>query len=551
MGNKPSQPTETTEPIESDKVKNADVKVNNKPKETEESTVKIDPEEIDNILFTKILKLAKEILNRYNETFLSPSFYDKVDIIHKNSPLAIVQLSQLEKINNKLNENNTKSTFELVLKYDPGKETKFVADEFKIEALNLFFKKSVETPDLNKLGIDISSFPKFTLNDQPYINTEYVNKIMQHLNNKKMVGGSNSYSKNLERRLGLGTTTSKNVSLNKSTSYPYKINNREQINENNNNINISKLKEHQAKINGENIKLGNITKQITEKRVNNREQNREKNTEENAEKNTEKNTEKNREQNREQNTENKEKKRANNTGNATEKKEKNVNYKEIAKQTHKCSESNEHCYLTKLEICGEIKKHYLLRKNIVETIISNIPLKTDKGYLGSFCYQRYINLNECKICLPFNYLELNNMPIDERILNLMLFVNNMDKSKCNEHNGYFKVLSNKEKKALFLNDSNFNKYYIKYSVLLREKYMVFINQLYNILVLLNENEAINNKTLNELSQKTKEIIDNMYYLCQYYYLSAIISLLRADLEIKTNQKTNANDDLQFLGKLVT
>ena len=43
----------------------------------------------------------------------------------------------------------------------------------------------------------------------------------------------------------------------------------------------------------------------------------------------------------------------------------------------------------------------------------------------------------------------------------------------------------------------------------------------------------------------------MYYLCQYYYLSAIISLLRADLEIKTNQKTNANDDLQFLGKLVT
>ena len=246
-----------------------------------------------------------------------------------------------------------------------------------------------------------------------------------------------------------------------------------------------------------------------------------------------------------------EKKKVNNTGNTTEKKEKNVNYKEIAKQTHKCSESNEHCYLTKLEICGEIKKHYLLRKNIVETIISNIPFKTDKGYLGSFCYQRYINLNECKICLPFNYLELNNMPIDERILNLMLFVNNMDKSKCNEHNGYFKVLSNKEKKALFLNDSNFNKYYIKYSVLLREKYMVFVNQLYNILVLLNENEAINNKTLNELSQKTKDIVDNMYYLCQYYYLSAIISLLRADLEIKTNQKTNANDDLQFLGKIMT
>ena len=40
---------------------------------------------------------------------------------------------------------------------------------------------------------------------------------------------------------------------------------------------------------------------------------------------------------------------------------------------------------------------------------------------------------------------------------------------------------------------------------------------------------INNKTLNILSVETKNIIDNMYNLCNYYYIYAIISLINADI----------------------
>ena len=44
-----------------------------------------------------------------------------------------------------------------------------------------------------------------------------------------------------------------------------------------------------------------------------------------------------------------------------------------------------------------------------------------------------------------------------------------------------------------------------------------------------ETPIINNKTLNILSNETKNIIDNMYNLCHYYYVYAIISLINSDI----------------------
>ena len=55
---------------------------------------------------------------------------------------------------------------------------------------------------------------------------------------------------------------------------------------------------------------------------------------------------------------------------------------------------------------------------------------------------------------------------------------------------------------------------------------------------------ITNKTLNELSIQTKNIIDNMYNLCHYYYVYAIIALINIDL-------SNENKFIQIYDKVLS
>ena len=577
MGNKSSQIEEPSEPVKNQQKQQNQQNQQNIPTKIENKQLSsVDPQEIDNIIFTKILKLSIKILNRYKESFLNPDFCNNIDIIHKDPILTSITMASLNRINSKLNEetiNNSKE-FNLVLKYNPQKEVKFIADMFKTELNKYFFKKNVETPDLEKLDIE-AGFPKLIINS-PYIDNEYVNQVLNSMNRYKMHGGANlkAYEEELKRQIYNKPKSESKVPSNiKNTTITTKSNNFQyKINDSNNSItgpnNFSKLnsarrefenKENIAEKNGENAE-----KNREKNAERNTEKNGERNTEKNGERNTEGNGEKNKEftkeipkkynqQNRREKNNNREdtqKKRKDNNEEREEREERRERRDNDSRYTHKCSEEDEHCYLTKMDICNEIKKHFYLRKNIIESIITSIPLKTSSGYIGSFCYKRYNSLNDCKICLPANYTELQNLPLDEKISNLMLFINNIDKAGCAEHSGFYKILSDKEKKALFLNNNEFNKYYIKYTVVLKEKYMSYISELYSILTVLDENDSINNATLNKLSDKVKEIIDCMYYLCQYYYLSAIIALLRADLNIETNnQKEKEQSELSFLQKI--
>jgi len=569
MGNKSSQIEEPTEPVKNQQNQpNISTKIENKQLST------VDPQEIDNIIFTKILKLSIKILNRYKETFLNPDFCSNIDIIHKDPILTSITMASLNRINSKLNEetiNNSKE-FNLVLKYNPQKEVKFIADMFKTELNKYFFKKNVEIPNLEKLDIE-SGFPKLIINS-PYIDNEYVNQVLNSMNRSKMHGGANlkAYEEELKRQIYNKSKRENKIepnkeSTNRTTNFQYKINNNSNklINNRNNfsklhlarnefkNLNKNELdeKNEYTKVIDKNTKnaekdavlseKNKIADKVEENRVdnvNNEERVVEKEEEDYTKASKEIPKKFNQQNRREKNEEREEREERRN------KRDNDSRY------TYKCSEEDEHCYLTKMDICNEIKKHFYLRKNIIESIITTIPLKTSSGYIGSFCYKRYNSLNDCKICLPANYTELKNLPLDEKISNLMLFINNIDKADCGDHSGFYKILSDKEKKALFLNNNEFNKYYIKYTVVLKEKYMSYTSELYSILTVLDENDSINNATLNKLSDKVKEVIDCMYYLCQYYYLSAIIALLRADLNIETNnQIEKEQSELSFLKKL--
>jgi hypothetical protein len=116
----------------------------------------------------------------------------------------------------------------------------------------------------------------------------------------------------------------------------------------------------------------------------------------------------------------------------------------------------------------------------------------------------------------------------------------LDPKSCKENGGYYLRLSKNEIKALYDNvpangqidigkQLNYNAFYVECAKKLKDNYFDNLKVLLEILEQLKSQPVINNVTLNELGLKTKQIIDSMYHLCQYYYIYAIVSLLHANL----------------------
>ncbi len=183
--------------------------------------------------------------------------------------------------------------------------------------------------------------------------------------------------------------------------------------------------------------------------------------------------------------------------------------------------NNESCKMSKNDLCKAITEHFIVRGNIIASILSTLPRKTSNGFEGGYCYQRFLNLDKCQICLPHNYNELMSMDTKSRIQTMMLFINYMTEKECNENKGLFRKLSLGEKKSLIVHGregNDFNLLYTEYTNNVRVKYIEHLNILLEILNTLASLEGINNEELNALSLKTKETIDSMYHLCQFYYL---------------------------------
>ncbi len=208
---------------------------------------------------------------------------------------------------------------------------------------------------------------------------------------------------------------------------------------------------------------------------------------------------------------------------------------------------NESCKMSKSDLCKAITEHFIVRGNIIASILSTLPRKTSAGFEGGYCYQRFLNLDKCQVCLPHNYNELMSMDTKSRIQTMMLFINYMTEKECNENKGLFRKLSLGEKKSLLLHGregNDFNLLYTEYTNNVRVKYIQHLNILLEILNTLATMEGINNEELNALSLKTKETIDSMYHLCQFYYLYAIIALLNANITPIKREENNEKNKIK-------
>ena len=214
--------------------------------------------------------------------------------------------------------------------------------------------------------------------------------------------------------------------------------------------------------------------------------------------------------------------------------------------------NKEKCKLTKKQLCQAISENFIVRNNIIAAILTTIPYKDKNGkYIGGICYQKFLNLNDCKVCVPYGYNDLKNKKITEILPKIIDKAEFLTEEECKNNGGYFLELTNDQKlifgkkihnitpeKIQFKPSIQYNLYYVQLQNKLKNNYFFLLNSLIKILEQFEKTPVINNKTLNEISIETKNIIDKIYTLCHYYYIYAIISLINSDLSADEPNKVN-------------
>ena len=218
----------------------------------------------------------------------------------------------------------------------------------------------------------------------------------------------------------------------------------------------------------------------------------------------------------------------------------------------RCANETQSCLLTKREMCEEIAKHFIVRGNIIASILSIIPIKEYGKYEGSFPYQRLKSLIEGKFCLP-KYDQIVNASFNERIIKVLKFCNIFDEKKCIEVGGLPIKLSEKQMKEIMSGDE-FNSKYLLFANRLNNNYRNGLRELQNILKILSSELPIHNMELNNISMRVKEIIDNIYIESQLNYLLALLVLLdikfieEKELEVLKKNREDIIKKIAEIGK---
>jgi hypothetical protein len=157
--------------------------------------------------------------------------------------------------------------------------------------------------------------------------------------------------------------------------------------------------------------------------------------------------------------------------------------------------------VTKEKLCKKIAEHYVVRMNIIAAILSALPYKSKKGDLEGFCYSRYKNLEEGKVCIPSGGLdELNSLSKEELLEIVKDYINVTDESKCKSKGGYFKILTDLEKNSLENSDYIYNQIYRENYKNLKNSYLNDLKLLMDILNELQNNTKLNNSAITLLSK---------------------------------------------------
>jgi hypothetical protein len=230
--------------------------------------------------------------------------------------------------------------------------------------------------------------------------------------------------------------------------------------------------------------------------------------------------------------------------------------------------NNDKCELTKKEICQAISENFIVRNNIIAAILTTIPqkivkfindektgLKKEKiTYEGGISYQKFLNLETCKVCVPYDFKELRKSTDFKSIIKKILEkADNLEEKRCKDNNGYFfsldqedmEILAKKIESSMKTPDYikinprvKYNIFFIQFKQKLKKCYFDNINALIKILESMNNIPIISNNELNIISIETKKIIDKMYSLCHYYYVYGIISLINVDISKEDQSQNN-------------
>ena len=541
-------------------------------------------------IFSKIWEISNNLLMEYNNEFLKEDFCNKIAIIYEKK-LSKINIKLLKSLYNNINSENVDNVDNemlMTLQYIPKNDDEFYTEIFKDNLNEKFWKEKIE---INIKDIEIDNITSSIKYIPYYINPVHVNNLLQSINkinaelkpnniepikggfNESRVKIVNNQETNKAKKFlnNMGIENNENHIKNKLVSNK-KLNNN--LNNNLNNYFNSNLNNEENLFNNKKTKENNLNKNNNLNNEENLFNN--KNLEENILKQNNKN--KNLEQKpllNIQNNKNKEPK------NNTIQKLNEVTNNLIAKNINIPSNENiddkiinehikyfvpknyqkptsfcdnvEKCKLSKKDICSAITENFIVRNNIIAAILTTVPYKNSEGlYEGGICFQKFMNLNNCNVCVPYDYRELKNRDIKSILTKILEKADNLDENRCRENQGYFLKLNDNEKKILASKISNisekdidnypkikYNYYFIQFTKRLQNNYLQNLNSLITILEKIKELPVINNTTLNLISDETKKIIDNMYNTCHYYYVYAIISLISADITEEVIKK----DDL--------
>ena len=476
----------------------------------------------------------------YSTYFLDPEFCNKVSLIYRNK-LSGLTVKQLKDINSGIN-NASEITYDVSISKQPDETEKFIADQFKTVLTDYFADKKINLSAKNK---DV----KAVIEDLSYIDPN----VLEYLKNSlKQSGGDgnesrNSINKNLSN---IKPNSGKNVDGDDFNSL---LKDLQEMNVNlpkNNGPNV----ENAPKNNGpkvENAPKNNRSGNNGSK--NNKNKNKVENTN-NVLKGLFGNNE-NKNKNKNKNNKNRNKpKRPNNKNNKlfaeiNEDLEKiipelaeNTEIREEEKPTNakinfnsnsienECGPQNKVCKMNKRQLCNAIANHFIIRGNIIAAIMTVIPRKDEKtgDYQGSFCFNRIRSLNQGTFCLPPDIKDLHRVPIAEQALTLQKYINK-DPNECKTVGGIYKQLTPKERTSLLTTNEEWNKIYIRYSENLQDKYRDGLRGLLEILHILASDLEINNTDLSQISNDCKRVLDDLYKMCQFNYVMALIAYSRIDL----------------------
>jgi hypothetical protein len=544
----------------------------------------------DKEVFIKIINISNDILSEFNQEFLKNNFCDKMALIYKKNlsklNINLLRIIQDEILSNKINR-------ELLLspQYIQKNDEKFIVDTFKGNLDELFWDHHIQFDDrvfkgkdkINNVNKNFKNIPIedtllkiknvsniYLKKKNYYIDIKHVNDLLSSKN--KLSGGNpqplniptptynnnlnskkndeinlndiqlnqnnlNSFNQNNSKPFNSNKPFNQNNSnnskpLNSNNSKSFNSNNYKPFNSNTKSFNLNNSKP----FNTNNTKLFNTNN--SKLQTNSNSYNQLKNVEKSiSEPNVNKFIKKNIEEN------------VNNIiiGNMNSKKffrPKKFEMKNYCK-------NKEICELTKKQICESITENLIIRNNIIAAILTLIPYKNGNKYEGGLCFQKFLNLDQCKVCVPVNYSEIKKSKkfiSPEKILEEVLKkADYLDEKSCNENLGKFLTLSEEQRKNLIKKLQPYklvsqidvespilnNYYFLQYRTNLLNEYFSSLNALLDILLKIKEIPLINNITLQKISEDTKYIIDRLYNICHYYYVFAIISLITSDYDNNT------------------